>query len=260
MIGQTMPPWTRVLAVFLLIRLIPSCKDRYSGPVHVSPSGTIQIPFGGFVVVDAEVSSGGSPAPIVLDDFTLRCSNPAVCTTSIYHGIRGAEGRVVALEPGTSEVVITFVHPRSKEPGERRFSVTFVDGLVRTLAVSSPVPDPEHELVLLADVPGRSTLVCASYLASGGYVWKSLEGGDVHLFACEPATDVGGRPAYYFQAAHRNRWNFSPGDIEACVVSGAGKVRSISIMQRTGNTVRLIERRGPEDPERCRVSMSDTGT
>ena len=222
----------------------------------MSPSGAITVPLGGFVVVEAIVSSGGSPAPIVLDDFALRCSNAAVCTTSIYRGTRGAEGRVVAKDSGTSEVVVTFVHPRSKEPGERRFSVTFVDGMVRNLAVAAPIPQPAHELVLLADVPGRPTLVCAAHLASGGYEWKSLEGGDVQLFACQPGTDIDGHTAYYFADVHRNRWNFGIGNVEACVVGHAGKVTSISITERTGDAVSLIERRGPEDPERCRIETA----
>ncbi len=202
----------------LLLSLLAAsaCSKPYSGPVSVTPTDRVTAPVSAYVPVYALVYSGGSPAPMILDHFTVRCVDPSVCATALVPGDRGAEGRVAGLKVGESDVVVAFQHPVNDVAGEAHFHVRFVAAGGESLAVGNVMPPDTYDdqMLLTREVPGApaaQVLSChhdiASPLRDRGPAYMAALVRNA-FFACEPALEVvPGQQHLCLSSRMQNRWN-----------------------------------------------------
>jgi hypothetical protein len=255
----------RGLSGAVAILATAACSKPYSGTVSVTPSGTVTAPVTAYVPVYAKVYSGGSPAPMILTDFVVRCLDPAVCATVIVPGGRGSEGRVAGLQIGETDVVVSYEHPVNKTRGEGSFHVKFVAASQESLAVGKPLPPDTREdrMLLASDVPGMpvggNVFSCrhdtAMPLRDLGPAYQRAVSQQA-FFACEPPAEVvPGKKHLCLSSFLQNRWNW--GDhaketVQVCTSLRDGRIEGLRFYG-TRSDYRSVELGdvGTLDPAQC---------
>ena len=238
----------RAPLVLLVLLATGACSKPYSGPVTVTPSETetVTAPLDAYIPVYAEISSGGSPAPMVLEHFELRCVDGTVCATRIVPGGRGGEGRIAGLRAGETDIVVTFQHPVTHVAGQARLHVRFVAGGAVSLAVGEPLPPATRAdgMLVARDIPGlpdaKNVFSChhdsAMPLRDRGAPYTRAVG-EERFFACEPPSEiVPGQRHLVLSSRMQSRWNWGDHTMETVLVCASLRDGKIDGLRYYGTT------------------------
>ncbi len=107
------------LAVVAMALTLTSCPGPYSGPVAV-PTQLGAVETADCHAFTPQVWEGGR-APRHADKVTAQCADPSICTAYVENG----EVVVWSNRPGTTKVIVTYVHPTTGEAGEAAVPLAF---------------------------------------------------------------------------------------------------------------------------------------